>query len=238
MEAENANDLIKELKVLLMAQYFLDTFKKCAISWDYQSLPSMYLYVVIFQMLNSDLIGIEFHASGAFVGTLTKDVELPPSTDGEIDNRSLIYSTFLAAPLLPFGKPGYVEDKWSGTNQTGNNDSAISCVLAAFAHHSVVDSNKTCLLVDLQGLVGPDGVITLIDPQAHICVVLFFNIDIVTDREFPGHGPEVLVTLTMDYLALSSFSKNMLVTISVKLLVSRNTHRRKAFTVNVCIYSY
>ena len=150
----------------------------------------------------------------------------------------MIYSTFLAASLLPFGKPGYVEDKWSGTNQTGNNDSAISCVLAAFAHHSVVDSNKTCLLVDLQGLVCPDGVITLIDPQVHTCVVLFLNIYIVTDREFPGHGPEVLVTLTMDYLALSSFSKNMLVTISVKLLVSRNTHGRKAFTVNVCIYSY
>ena len=86
MEAENANDLIKELKVLLMAQYFLDTFKNHTISWDYQSLPSMYLYVVIFQMLNSDLIGIKFNASGAFVGTLTKDVEPPPSADGEIDN--------------------------------------------------------------------------------------------------------------------------------------------------------
>jgi len=49
----------------------------------------------------------------------------------------------------------------------GNNETSIGRILAAFAHHSVVDSNKTCVLVDLQGLVSPDGSITLIDPQAH-----------------------------------------------------------------------
>ena len=78
-----------------MAQYFPDTFKKHPISWNYLSLPSMYLYFVMFQTLNG-LIGIEFDASGAFVGTLTKDVEPASSADGEIDNWSLIHSTFLA----------------------------------------------------------------------------------------------------------------------------------------------
>jgi myosin-heavy-chain kinase len=148
-EVENADDLIKELKILLIAQYFLDTFKKRATSWGYMSLPNL-----------------EFNAGGAFVGTVANDIDLPVSA-GDFDDRSLIYRTFLAAPLLPFGKPGYKEDKWSGTNQTGDNQTATGCVLAAFAHHSVVDSNKTCLLVDLQGLVSPDGSITLIDPQAH-----------------------------------------------------------------------
>ena len=79
---------------------------------------------------------------------------------------------FLATPLLPFGRPGYVEDKWPGTNQTGDNQTSTRCILAAFAYHSVVDNNKTCLLVDLQGLVSPTGDIILIDPQAHTCMVL------------------------------------------------------------------
>jgi hypothetical protein len=51
-----------------------------------------------------------------FVGKLTKDVEPPLIADGDINNQSLIYNTFLATPLLLFGKPGYKEDKWSGTN--------------------------------------------------------------------------------------------------------------------------
>jgi hypothetical protein len=32
-EAENAMDLVNELKVLSIAQYFLNTFKKCAVSY-------------------------------------------------------------------------------------------------------------------------------------------------------------------------------------------------------------
>lgn len=110
------------------------------------------------------------------MGTLTRDIDPAPEGDGEIDDRSLIYNTFLAAPLLPFGKPGYEEEKWSGTNQTGDNDTKVSRVIAAFAHHSVLDSGKTCLLVDLQGLVSPDGAITLIDPQAHTYAIHFFVI--------------------------------------------------------------
>lgn len=116
------------------------------------------------------------------MGTLTRDIDPAPEVDGEIDDRSLIYNTFLAAPLLPFGKPGYEEEKWSGTNQTGDNDTKVSRVIAAFAHHSVVDSGKTCLLVDLQGLVSPDGAITLIDPQAHTYAIHFLVICKVTNR--------------------------------------------------------
>ena len=100
-------------------------------------------------MFKYSCIGLTFNANGAFVGTLTKTVDLPLSADGEIDDWSLTHSTFFAAPLLSFGKPGYIEEKWSGTNQMGNNGTKISCIIAAFTHHSVVDSNKTCMLVDL-----------------------------------------------------------------------------------------
>jgi myosin-heavy-chain kinase len=117
-----------------------------------------------------------------FVGKLTKDVEPPLTADGDINNQSLIYNTFLATPLLLFGKPGYKEDKWSGTNQTGDNEITISRVIAAFAHHCVVDSNKTWVLVDLQGHMSPEGAITLIDPQAHTCVFLSFNIYTMTNK--------------------------------------------------------
>lgn len=109
--------------------------------------------------------GLEFHASGAFIGKLTGD--LPQRVSGEADDRSLTHAVFLATPLLPFGKPGFEEEKWSGTNQTGDNNTATSRIISAFAHHSVIDSQMTCLLVDLQGLIHPDGSITLIDPQAH-----------------------------------------------------------------------
>jgi hypothetical protein len=165
-EAENATDLINELKVLSVAQYFLDSFIKQAGVYNYTSLPGAYSrFLSLINKLNRGMTELKFHATNAFVGTVTKEIEQP--TDDEADNRSLLYNTFLAAPLLPFGKPGYTESKWSGTNQTGDNETAIGRVLASFAHHCVVDSNKSCLLVDLQGLISPDGSITLIDPQAH-----------------------------------------------------------------------
>ena len=42
-ETENTADLTNELKVLSIAQYFLDTFKMCAVSYGYTSLPGMCL---------------------------------------------------------------------------------------------------------------------------------------------------------------------------------------------------
>jgi len=35
---------------------------------------------------------LKFNASGAFIGKLTKDIDPPPSANGEIDNQSLIYN--------------------------------------------------------------------------------------------------------------------------------------------------
>jgi hypothetical protein len=41
-DAENKSDLINELKILSVAQYFLDSFKRQAAAYDYTSLPSVY----------------------------------------------------------------------------------------------------------------------------------------------------------------------------------------------------
>jgi hypothetical protein len=182
-------------------------------------------------------IDIDFYASFALLRKLIKGVDPPPITKEEADNRSLIYGTFLATPLLPFGKPGFIEDKWSGTNQTGDNETAISRALAAFAHHSVVDSNRTCVLVDLQGLVSPDGAITLIDPQAHTYVARSFMIYTTTNAQYLGPGRGVLATMIVDSLGSSSSSRNIVAMLSVSLSGSRSLLGRKAFIVNGLSFS-
>ena len=58
--------------------------------------------------------------------------------------------TFLAAPYIPCGD-SYTEEKWSRTHKAGNNDTPLGQVMDAFAHHSLIDSNYTAVIVDLQG---------------------------------------------------------------------------------------
>jgi len=61
-----------------------------------------------------------------------------------------MYRTFLAAPYIAKAD-GFVKHKWSGTNQAGDNTDPVGVVINAFAHHSLIDSNYTAVLVDLQG---------------------------------------------------------------------------------------
>jgi hypothetical protein len=59
-EAENATDLINELKVLSVSQYFLDSFIKRAGVYNYTSLPGAYsrfLSLINTLTLISDLTG-------------------------------------------------------------------------------------------------------------------------------------------------------------------------------------
>ena len=88
---------------------------------------------------------LRFNAANAFIGTVTTDVGAPTN-----DNQTLLYQTFLAAPYIPCGD-GYTEEKWSGTHEAGNNDTPLGQVMDAFAHHSLIDSNYTAVIVDLQG---------------------------------------------------------------------------------------
>ena len=86
-----------------------------------------------------------FNAANAFIGMVTTDVGAPTN-----DNQTLLYQTFLAAPYIPCGD-GYTEEKWSRTHEAGNNDTPLGQVMDAFAHHSLIDSNYTAVIVDLQG---------------------------------------------------------------------------------------
>jgi len=91
---------------------------------------------------------MRWNTEGAFVGRLTEP--LPPRDNPDEDNRSLIFTTFLAAPILPSG-PSYKEIKFSGNTEVGQNSGTIGHALDTFAHHVVVDSQKSVLFVDLQG---------------------------------------------------------------------------------------
>jgi len=86
---------------------------------------------------------------GAFLGLAVNELSGPPD-NGEPDTRTIVYRTFLAAPYIA-PADGFVEQKWSGTNQAGDNKDHIGVVIDAFAHHSLIDSNYTAVLVDLQG---------------------------------------------------------------------------------------
>jgi len=116
---------------------------------------------------------LRFNAAEAFIGTVLIDIEDPPTQNEDAapedevdDRRTLVYKTFLAAPYVPHGD-GYLEQKWSGTDQAGDNTSHIGCVMDAFAHHTLVDSNQTAVVVDLQGIQCPGGEVVLFDPQMH-----------------------------------------------------------------------
>ncbi|KAH7903950.1 kinase-like domain-containing protein, partial [Hygrophoropsis aurantiaca] len=149
-DEENTNELLAEFKVLWIADYFLETFKKRATVNGYKGLPN-----------------IRFNTAGSFIGTLVSPVPEWNESSKIKDNRSLYYSTFMAAPLLDLAN-GWHEEKWSGTCETGDNETHVARVLNAFSHHSLIDSANTCLLVDLQGAsTSPDGDIILFDPQAH-----------------------------------------------------------------------
>lgn len=77
-------------------------------------------------------------------------MEVPPP-DQDPRDCALLFDTFLAVPLVSVAD-GYTEHKFSGGLQVGHNDhSLIGRVVDAFAHHVLLDSERTCVFADLQG---------------------------------------------------------------------------------------
>jgi hypothetical protein len=64
-------------------------------------------------------------------------------------NRSLIWRSFLVAPLLSKGDGEEV--KFSGNTDFKPNGDALGDVMDAFTHHAFLDSGETFLPADLQG---------------------------------------------------------------------------------------
>ncbi|KAL1938194.1 hypothetical protein VTO73DRAFT_11838 [Trametes versicolor] len=150
-DTDNATHLLDELKLLALSQFFAKTFYERAIAYKVD-LPN--------------IARMRFNFEGAFIGQLVDSDLVGPIPFGlEQDNRTLLHDTFLATRLIS-KEDGYKETKFSGADKAGQNSTVLGRAIDAFAHHSLVDSNETCVLVDLQGFVKGKEVI-MFDPQAH-----------------------------------------------------------------------
>ncbi|KAK7018707.1 hypothetical protein VNI00_018300 [Paramarasmius palmivorus] len=147
---DNRTRLLQELALLKTGEVLLKSFRERAASQKC-TIPEI--------KWNSDV----------FVGTITR--LLPPSKfpleDGDDEDRSLVFDTFLAAPLLEIAGSGSEERKFSGNSQTGRNIDIIGQAIDAFAHHVVEETEGAYLFADIQGIVTPTGTTILYDPQAH-----------------------------------------------------------------------
>ncbi|KZP07457.1 hypothetical protein FIBSPDRAFT_762900 [Athelia psychrophila] len=151
--AGNENDLVNELALLGLGQWFLNSFYQCA-----EDFPEVKKLLPSMKWNNEDV----------FVGTVdttaTPISARPPA--GETDNCTLLFPHFLATPLLSSGSQ-YREVKFSGNEDVGNNMDPVGEAVDAYAHHIVADSFGNILFTDLQGIIGPDTSVVLFDPQAH-----------------------------------------------------------------------
>ncbi|GLB37946.1 hypothetical protein LshimejAT787_0409970 [Lyophyllum shimeji] len=130
-ELSNRTDLIAELKLLVQGQYFAESFARRAQTYDVR-IPD-----------------IRWNSCNAFVGTVT---------DAWLDETSsLVFETFLAAPLLDTANL-YTERKFSGSTTAGQSIDVVGSAIDAYAHHVLVDSEGTFLLTDLQGTSSPCSV--------------------------------------------------------------------------------
>ncbi|KAG6380424.1 kinase-like domain-containing protein [Boletus reticuloceps] len=146
-EGSNEEDLLHELHLIHLASYFLQSFYDRAKVW------------------NVKLPRITWNVERTFIGTVEEAIP-PKPMDGSEDNRTLLFKTFLAAPLLSCDGL-YQERKFCGNTDIPQNEDRLGLAIDAYIHHALVDSGKTVLLSDLQGIVAPDSSVTLFDPQAH-----------------------------------------------------------------------
>lgn len=91
------------------------------------------------------MIGIRWNCEGAFIGQINDTWLLD-------DTASLLFETFLAAPLLDTSTL-YRERKFSGSTTAGHSIDVVGSAIDAYAHHTLVDSSGAILLTDLQGIL-------------------------------------------------------------------------------------
>jgi myosin-heavy-chain kinase len=152
-EEYNKKDLLDELALMMLGQYFLDSFYERVKAYKVKGLPRE--FQLYFQVLLSliDVPGMQWNLDGAFVGVIKTELPQPPggkNDDNIDDDQSLVFKSFLATRLLPSG-PSYTEEKFSGNIEVGDNSGSIGHAVNTYAHHIVVDSHKTVLFADLQG---------------------------------------------------------------------------------------
>lgn len=92
---------------------------------------------------------IRWNFKGAFIGSVL-ELEAAPN-EGEVDERSLIFKDFLAAPLLEINNSETEERKFSGNENVAHNKDPLGRMIDAYVHHTLIDSFGDILLVDVQG---------------------------------------------------------------------------------------
>ncbi|KAJ3849051.1 kinase-like domain-containing protein, partial [Lentinula lateritia] len=172
----NKTGLHAELDLLTQGNGFAQSFKlhasaaevkvpgKSLISSKFMSIPMLFT-------THHSLTDLKYNAENAFIGTIDSCLAARPLPidDMAIESNeecSLLFDTFLVVPLLQT-KGVFTERKFSGNTQTGDNTDYIGEVVDAFVHHVLEETNRTSMLADIQGVVGPDRSIMLFDPQAH-----------------------------------------------------------------------
>ncbi|KIJ30747.1 hypothetical protein M422DRAFT_267688 [Sphaerobolus stellatus SS14] len=159
LERFNRSVLEDELRSLVKAQYHLNIFHMRA------------------KHYNVALPRLRYNAEGAFLGDVVfKDENPPVLSFSSPDTRTMLYDAFLAAPYLEI-KPGdelRFTDKY-GTPARDDKANEIDDMLVAFTHSSLVDSDHTVIITDIQGIYCKDGELVLYDPQ--FCISILGNWD-------------------------------------------------------------
>ncbi|EIM92067.1 uncharacterized protein STEHIDRAFT_136098 [Stereum hirsutum FP-91666 SS1] len=148
---DNETALQNELKLMVLGQYLIQTFYDRAKYYD------MDLAKLVPKMT--------WNADEAFLGKVAdSNIQKGSKDASDPDERSLLWPMFLATPLIP---DSYQEVKFSGNEQWEGNSTVVGRVIDAYAHHTVLDTAKEYLFVDLQGFINSKGSVILFDPQAH-----------------------------------------------------------------------
>jgi len=135
VESQNSIDLIAELRLLALAQYFANSFES--------RVRAMGAAIETSKLLNPEPTvggthsffppGICWNFEGAFIGKVTSGM-LPCPADGKEDNRSLIYPVFLATPLI-MTTGLYTERKFSGSSYVSHHGPIVMGHPALTASH-------------------------------------------------------------------------------------------------------
>ena len=92
---------------------------------------------------------MRWNFKGAFIGRVF-ELEAAPKK-GEVDERSLVFMDFLAAPLLKINETLTDERKFSGNEDIAHNKDLLGRMVDAYVHHTLINSFGDILLVDVQG---------------------------------------------------------------------------------------
>lgn len=141
--------LREEYKLLCLCDHFKEKFDEYAESEGVSRIPSTFLVLSqTHHWVTSPFQSTEFYFNfkGAVFGQLMGGKSS--------DNHILSHKFFLATPLLPCGDLDAPIRKFTGNDEFGDPEDALTMAVQAFAHFSLVYSHDYLIFCDLQGSIG------------------------------------------------------------------------------------